>query len=419
MTNKKLLTWFLILAGVLLVILALAAWVIYSHFSRTLIGRTTKTPPDLREARIVKGAEFLSRNQFFTTSQSRFDPVNSIGSIQDISIGELSPTPGIDVVIAARRGAMIVDRNGVKQSQIQYELETTKRKVFGYETETPRTLLGDMQIVDLEGDGACEYLGRGSLDGAAVFDHNGKRRWSYGAYTEEKTSISDLAAGDVNGDGVSEFIAAWDDLEMFDRHGRKVWAQEPERPLYQIEVVDVDGDRKNEIILSTGGELTIKDALGKTVKQVDMPFYFSDFHFCTRPGEKQPHILAVQDGDVWLVDFNGEVFKKFAAPLSRFTNPPDSNDNELDKIGSNETSVYTAKGVWVKFKEDQPEFLAVVTRFAGIDRSVLYVYSDDRRLVYQEVMPEECLSIAVLSAEDGRRTQELLVGGSETVWRYR
>ena len=87
-------------------------------------------------------------------------------------------------------------------------------------------------------------------------------------------------------------------------------------------------------------------------------------------------------------------------------------------MGSRETSVYAAKGVWVKLNDDQPELLAVVTRFAAIDRSVLYVYSDDGKLVYQEVLPEESSSIAVLSKDDGRGGQELLVGGSETVWRY-
>ena len=179
MTNKKFLTWFLILSGVLLVIVALGAWIIYSYVSRTFF-RSPKTPSELVEARIIRGAELLSRNQFVTTGP---------GSIQDIAIGELDSHPGIDVVIAGRYGVMVFDRNGVKQSQVQYDFETEKIKVLGTETESRRTMLGNLQIIDIEGDGTCEYLARGSLNGAAVFDHTGKRLWSYGAFTEEKTSI--------------------------------------------------------------------------------------------------------------------------------------------------------------------------------------------------------------------------------------
>jgi hypothetical protein len=71
----------------------------------------------------------------------------------------------------------------------------------------------------------------------------------------------------------------------------------------------------------------------------------------------------------------------------------------------------------VRLKEATPAFLAVVTEFAAIDRSVLYIYSTEGKLVYQEVLPEDCSSIAVLPRE-GRQAQELLIGGSETVWRY-
>ncbi len=419
MTNKKLLTWFLIISGVLLVVLAFSAWMIYSFFAKAFMYRP-ETPSELREARVVVGAAFLTRNQFVTTNQSfNLNPLTSVGDIVDISIAEQDSEPGIDVVIAGRYGAMIVDRNGVKRSQIQYEFEREKTKVFIFETETPRSMLGDVQVIDIEGDGKCEYLARGSLDGAAVFNHQGKRLWSYGAFTDEKTSIDNAAAGDINGDGVAEFIAGWNAIEVFDKHGRKGWVQPWEGSLHQIEVVDVDGDGKNEIIHNSAGGMMIRDGQGKTIKQVEMPFYFSTFHLVTKPGEKQPHILAVHDQSVWLVDFNGNVVKKFAAPLSKLISPrKPSTTNELENFFSGEVSVYKAKGVWVKLKEAQPEFLAVIAEFVAIDRSVLYIYSDDGNLVYQEVLPEECLSIAVFAPEDQSRAQELLIGGSDTVWRY-
>jgi hypothetical protein len=119
MTNKKLLTWFLIISGVLLVVLAFSAWMIYSFFAKAF-SYLPEMPNEVREARVIVGAEFLARNQFLTTNQSfNLNPSTSLGAIVDISLREQDSEPGDDVVIAGRYGAMIVDRNGVKRSQIQ------------------------------------------------------------------------------------------------------------------------------------------------------------------------------------------------------------------------------------------------------------------------------------------------------------
>lgn len=417
MADKKLLTWSLVISGVLLVGIVVAAGLTYLLFNRFFGYTGPETPPQLSEPRIVAGAGFVSRGKFITIKQSGTS--KGIGPISDIAVGDMDSQPGVDIAIAGRYGAMIVDRNAAKQSQVQYEFEVEKLKIGYFDTQSESTMLGDIQIIDIEGDGACEYLGRGSVDGAAVFDHEGRRLWSYGKFTEEKTAIDDLAAGDVNGDGVAEFIALWDGLELFDRHGNKAWAQPSETIAYQAEVVDVDGDRKNEIVYSSGSELIITDTQGQILKHVTMPFYLAQFDLCSMPGQEQrPDILAVADEHVWLTDFDGNIITKLAAPLSRFEASPQTANDDLSDTEGTETAVFKSKGVWVKLKEDQAAFLAVVTEFAAIDRSVLYIYSGKGKLVYQEILPEQCSSIAVLPQQDGSSAQELLLGGSETVWRY-
>jgi hypothetical protein len=108
-------------------------------------------------------------------------------------------------------------------------------------------MMGDRQVVDLEGDGVCEYVARGSIDGAAVFDHQGALLWTYGQYTKENTGIDNLTIGDLDGDGVAEFVVSWDGIEVFDKSGNRRSQVKEEYGDSQIEVVDTDGDGKNEL----------------------------------------------------------------------------------------------------------------------------------------------------------------------------
>jgi hypothetical protein len=405
MRNRKLLIGIITVTCVLWVIIIAAGWWAYSLFTGAGTGIAglpgNELPNELREARIVHGRELLVREQFFKTDYfaEALRGVKGIYRIEDIKAGELDPHPGVDVVIAGRHGAIVTDQNGAKQSQIRYEFEKEEYGSGPFRSSLEQTSLGNIEIIDIEGDGVCEYMGRGSTDGAAVFDHQGKRLWAYGKFTKEKTSIDDMAAGDLDGDGTVEFVTEWESVELFDRYGKRKWEQPWGRVFYKSEVVDTEGDGKNEIVQSTGRELVIRDARGQIIRKVQMPFYLSHFSLCAAPGkENSPHILAVKDGYVSLIDFNGRVAAKFDAPLS--------------------AGVYKAEGVWVKLAQDKPKYLAVITQFATGDRSVLYIYSPDGALVYQEVLPEQCSAIAALP-KDQTGAQELLVGGSETVWRYK
>jgi hypothetical protein len=337
-----------------------------------------------------------------------------IGSINDIAVRKLDPESGLRIVIAGRWGAMTVDRNGLKQSQIRYDLETEQVRLGPFRRTKTDRMIGDIQIVDIDGDDGYEYLARGSFDGADLFDQQGRRLWSYPKSDKEKISLQNVTVGDLNGDGQVEFIVSSDGIEAFDRYGKQLWRRPAEYGPSQIEVVDTDGSGKKKIV-STGYELEIRDESGNKIKSVDTPAgYIRDFSLCTMPNKKAPTILAVKDGYLWLIGFDGNAVAKLDAPLSEF---PDV--VEKTPRGEFETSVYKAKGVWVKLVKDQLEYLAAVTKFAALDRSVLYVYTPSGKLVYQEVLPEQCASIAVLPPENETGSQEFLVGGERTIWRYK
>lgn len=387
---------------------------IYSVATGRIFGyEPPQTPAQLKEARIVVGQDFLARSEFVKTGL--LETIGGIGNISDVAVGEFDSHPSLDVVVAGHEGALVLDRNGVRQSQILFQFRTSNVKIGPLTTPRIEQSLGDVQVIDLEGDGICEYLARGSLDGAAVFDHEGKLLWTYGKHTKEKVFINNLTTGDLDGDGVAEFVVSWYGIEVFDKSGKRRSQVVEEYGDTQIEVVDTDGDGKNEIV-SVGGTLKIRDATGQVVKEVDVPGYFGNFALCNMPGRKEPVILAVYDSSLLLVDFNGTTAAQFAAPLSEF-------NDTVSKMPTGEefhgTSVYKSKGVWIKLANDRPEYLAVINEFAAIDRSVLDVFTPKGELVYQEVLPEECSSIAVLPSADPSGVEELLVGGSRTVWRYR
>ncbi len=410
----------LISSLVLLAFLALAAvgLFVYWSLSNPLFAyRPAQTPPQLKQARVVLGSSFLSRSEFIRTGKGLLGEilkVPGLGSINDIAIRERDLHHGLDIVIAGREGAMVVDRNGAKRSQIKYDFETGEIRLGPFRKTKTYNMLGDIQIVNIDGDGRCQYLARGGFDGAALFDDQGRRVWSYRKNDKNGGSRENVTVGDLNGDGMAEFIVSSNGIEAFDKYGTRLWQRPAEYGPSQIEIVDIDGTGKKKIV-SIGSKLEIRDESGNEIKSIDTPSgYVGKFSLCTMPNTKIPTILALNDGYLWLIGFDGSSVAKFDAPLSEF--PDVVEKTPYGKFG---TITYRAKGAWVKLGKDQQEYLAVINQFAALDRSVLYIYTPSGRLAYQEVLPEECSSIAALPPENDSDSQEFLVGGSRTVWRYR
>ncbi len=396
------------------IIIGGSAFLIYRAFKPILSYRPPPTPPELIEPRILKGGDFLARTQFTEISKSKIAAIDPsyIGSIDDMRVGEFDPHPGPEIVLAGDQGSLILDRNGQKQASAQFEFEVKEVKVGPFSSPLPRMMLGDMRIIDIEPDGVCEYLARGSGDGAAMFDHKGKLLWASPPTEDYASRLSNVTAGDLNGDGVLEFVGASKGILAFDRNGKTLWHQPADYGPSHLEIVDVDGDGKNEIV-SPGVTITISDATGKEKESVDVEGYVGSISLCQHPGRKAPELLDVYEGQIRLIDFSGKTVAKLEAPLTEFHDP-----HEEAGIGLTNTTVYRFKGVWVKLLTNQPEFLAVVTKFSALDRSVLYVYSSIGELVYLEVLPESSSSLAVLPGESPGAREELLVAGSATVWRF-
>jgi hypothetical protein len=370
-----------------------------------------ETPSELREARVVLGAERFQKD-ILIASERRNQKSRDIGSIEDIAVGKLDGKDGTDIVVAGRYGAGLFDEQGNQQSQVFFENPTS---TIGKILDTDRLRsIGDMRIVDLENDGQCEYFGRGGLDGAAVFDHLGKQLWVYGGHTSGKSYIKDMSAGDMDGDGTKEFATLYNGVELLDKAGKVLWSDPAAEYSSHIEIGDTEGDGKSEIIYSRHGDCFISNTKSEFQKKLDLPYFFSQFEICKLPDQKALGILIVEEGFLCILDFDGKMRYQWEIPLSRFVS-----ETRKDRFGGKEeTSVYTTKSVWGKFFQGQTECLALVTRFAGLDSSVLYIYNKAGELLYQEVLPEESQAIALMPRAGNNEISDLLIAGSKTVWRY-
>ncbi len=189
-----------------------------------------------------------------------------------------------------------------------------------------------------------------------------------------------------------------------------------------MEVVDVDGDGQAETVEVNGSKLKIRNAQGKVTGSAEMPVVIGHLSLCPRPDARgAPQNLAVGQGKVFLIDLDGKNFSIVEAALSKIKL---EQPRELKFPGMDEPlvfdteEVYRAEGAWVRLRPEQPKYLAVVARFATLDRSLFYVYDAQGKLLYHEILPEACNALSAFLSEGGAGGEDILVGGERTVWRY-
>ncbi len=430
MSRKRLITVIAIVLGGGLILLVVAGVVIFrSLFSEEDV------PPELRESKVITGADLLVRSEFYLAGKgsSSRDLVNPnklksrFDSVEDMAIGQLDGQGGLDVGLAGQYGLTLLDRQGNVTKQISYRFVKENVQVGPFTTEREKNSFHRMRLLDVEGDGVFEVLGFGGLDGLALLDHQGNVLFSRGEYEEGKPSIHEVAAGDVDGDGMTEFIVSWGyepwaGLELLDRYGNSRWRRKEEFTPGEIAVVDVNGDGKVELVEEDGSVLKIRDAQGEIKSAVKAPVYLWHLSLCPQPDNQgPPQNMAVREGGLWLIDLDGKNSTRYDAPLSqiKLDKPRKVGTPVLsDQITFDTEDVYRAKCVRVELEKDRPKYLAVIANFGTINRSLFYLYDAQGRLVYQEILPEECKGIAVLPPENSSGREEVLVSGDKTVWRY-
>ncbi len=377
--TKKILVVGCVSLLVLATVAVVGGYLAYQRFSPVLAEALRPSrlemPSDIETPSVIVGSGFVSKSIFLEAKR--------VGSVTDIVVGELDPSPGVEIGVAGSEGAVFVDEGAkVKSSVIFF------------------ACWPHVDIIDVDGDGTCEFMNRGSwATPASLIDHNGNKLWSYG---RGMPGIDDMAAGDIDGDGALEFVVGFNGgggVHLLETDGKKQWRQ-PDGNVWHVEIVDTNGDGSLEIVHSNArGEIKVRDAQGKVISRANPAPYISAFSLCKWPTKKdREYVLLAENDTIWLFDFSGKCIAELEAP-------------RCGTLGH-------ARGVPVRIKGDEPEHFAVVVEFWNWERTVLYIYDPAGTLVYQEILPEACAAIASVSLDDSE-AETLLIGGQGKVWQYK
>ncbi len=345
-------------------------------------GAAQTAPPD---ARGRKNYGKTSLEKRLKLERSLFFEKPALGTITAIGWNRAESDSPAVFVVAGNYGAAFVGSDGQTLSSVRLD-----RKA------------GKVVPVDMEGDGKLEYIDRSSTPGeVGLFDHQGRTVWKYGLGTEPEAD--DMACGDLDGDGRLECAVAMKGnagLRLLDKNGKEQWGK-ADMLVWNVEILDADGDGKNEIVHSNAaGKLRIRNADGGLIRELATKDPITLFSTCRWPtADGGWHILNnnTRTG-IQLFNFEGKIVTTF---------PTDAKG-------------YEAIGTPVLFAgEEKPYFALLVCNCSPSRDSRLYIYNSDGENVYEEILPTP--QAAFLAVADERPGYEaLLVGENEgRVWRYR
>ena len=115
--------------------------------------------------------------------------------------------------------------------------------------------------VDLDGDGRDEAITGDDAGHLKVLDADGDERWSSKVPGSNNMTVFQVAAGDVDGDGIEEVAAAAElydgeqggQVALYSGTGDLLWTNELVGYGQDVLLADLEGDGNNEVIVAEGG----------------------------------------------------------------------------------------------------------------------------------------------------------------------
>lgn len=346
----------------------------------------------------VVGEDLLAKSTFFEDSR--------LGPVTDIAIGDLDGQEGEDIVAVGRDGAAFLALDG------------TLTSFQGFPRGGKRAA-DVLAVVDVDGDGVCEYLRRGdvlwSTHTPELIGHDGQTLWTLPSDLEHSWL---LAPGDVDGDGELEFAgSSLEGLFLLESDGALAWRQPLETGMSgaQVQMMDMDGDGQPEVVHSRMSqeeremELVGRDRDGKVTHSIGRPIgalptnVFMGFTVCRWPTTSgDPHVLTTASRRLELFDLKGETVLELEAeeamPFDRVIATP------------------------VALRPNQPH-VAVLVVSSAWEATFLHIYDAQGEELYREaremIDPDAVWPALRAWQPPGEDMEVLLAGGANGVWEYR
>lgn len=377
MSNRQLIGLLMAIA-VALIAVAAAALVQSALKGRTKQFYRTSIPLAAPEPKVITGEGSVSKTQVVESL--------SLGTVTDIATGRLDGKAGDEIGVASSEGALILNK------------DFSERESIPFAEEGEFALPEDVGIIDVNRDGVCEFLKRGSwLEPAELLSHDGTVRWKYSS----KPGIDYTSAGDVDGDGRLEYALGLNGdggILLLDAGGKERW-RNPEGNVWHTEIIAAKGGEKGRIVYSNAeGNLMVLDARGGLVSKNQADVTVTGFSFVKSLDRSYPvRVIGSAQLKILLLDLQGRTVESYDAPfLGEY---PD------------------LKGTAVKLKSGAEPYFAALAIYDTWDRSTLYIYAPTKELVYAEILPELCKAVAAVPGAAGG-TEAVLVGGKGHLWKY-
>ena len=331
------------------------------------------------QPRLVTGGGHFERRSFYTGG--------SLGNISQIRVGWPADREGADIAVVGTQGADFVESTGQIKKQVRFDIQQ----------RCP------IAVARIDATGEYGYLTRDESWAvpATLFDKEGRVVWRS---DETWPGVDDSAPGDVYGDGKLSVVIGFNGgggVALLDGQGKTLWKKD-DTNVWHVEMLDTNGDGREEILHSNAqGQLVVRNGNGDVAAQYLPGFYVSHFALTRWGKEAKPSHILVPTSESHdrccklafiLLDSNGKRVTELESPLGDLFNRMSA------------TPIRFGKGA---------EYFAVLEN--RLERSMLLLYGEDGKIVYQEILDEPCLGIAALPKKDGER---LLVGCSAKIWEY-
>lgn len=341
-----------------------------SRLPRMFPTESSHLPPELKEG-VVAGATKFAKELFYSGPE--------LGVISDIDQGQAG-----QITIAGRRGGALIGPDRAPVKTLNFE-----------------QCLSDVALVKV-GTRNFWFLCRGDYtknQDTKMFDADGKTLWSYGG----NPGVVD-AAGGALGNGVTGVVVCLYGkhggpqlLDLLDPAGKPIWQRE-DSDVTHLEIAAF-GDPGAPAILSNPGGITIRNGNGNVLAHFDYPrMYLGNFSLTAWGTDRNRDKLVTshQDG-IYVLGTDGTIIARLQAAMPQYE----------DAWTTYGTPMLTSTSA---------RYYATLQRYDKWNRSVLRVYDDQNRPVYEEVLAGNCAALRTLSNKNG--LEDLLLGCDGKLLRY-